>query len=975
MQLRWFVQAFVIPLLFVSFSAQGIVAADDLEAEFASTIRPMLKAHCEGCHSGDAPEAKFDVTEYFDSHRVTQHLNSWQFLVSRVVIGDMPPADHLDRPSPEVIHQLTSWTQRFRRQAAETNRGDPGVVGMRRLNHAEYNHAIRDLTHVDIRPTKTFPIDPANEAGFDNSAESLTMTPALASKYLDAARLVAEHLVLAPEGIRFAPHPVVTETDRDRYCVQRIVDFYRRLPTDLADYFLALWDLQRSTRSITEIANTYQVSDRYLTTLAEELLNTPHQVGPLAALQQTWKETVVPCNDQQRARDACRSLAAYVQELRAKLSPKVPSLKGPKGLHEGSQTLVLWRNREVARLRRSCRHDIFDEGDEDTPLLKADQAKLATDRDKVIHAYDQFCSLFPDAFLIVERGRHYAKEGSLESKGRLLSAGFHSMMGFFRDDQPLCELILSEPQKAELDRLWKDLECIALTPLRQYAGFIWFERAESSFIREPQFHFVRAEDKSANSQAMIQRFADVFLDKVKSGDPSQDVLDAVTFYFADINRQIRSLESELSSQEPKQLRDLLDFASRAFRRPLTETEDRELREFYASARRLPNADHRSAMEDTLVAILVSPRFLYRWDLKTPRETVEPLNALEFASRLSFFLWGSLPDQELYQAFEQGKTIDQQSLRAQSDRMLADPRAKGMLREFLGNWLDFRRFESHSGVDRNRFPSFDDALRSSMAEEPIEYFYHLLQNDGTLNDLVDSKFLVVNPVLAKHYHVSLPQETFDADHWQRISITEETERGGLIPMGVFLTQNSPGLRTSPVKRGYWVVRRLLGEKIPPPPPNVPELPNSEQDTGDLTLRELLAKHREHPSCAACHNRFDAAGLLLEGFDPIGRPREIDLGGRKISSMAILPEGDQTEGLVGLKRYIIETRLEDFRRNFCESLLAYALGRTLIVSDDLLVEEMMARLSANGNRIRAAFDVIVQSQQFQNKRNRSREKTEP
>jgi hypothetical protein len=186
------------------------------------------------------------------------------------------------------------------------------------------------------------------------------------------------------------------------------------------------------------------------------------------------------------------------------------------------------------------------------------------------------------------------------------------------------------------------------------------------------------------------------------------------------------------------------------------------------------------------------------------------------------------------------------------------------------------------------------------------------------------------------------------------------------MGVFLTQNSPGLRTSPVKRGYWVVRKLLGEKIPPPPPNVPELPDSEHDTGDLTLREVLARHREHPSCAACHNRFDAAGLLLEGYDPIGRPRDSDLAGRAISSAATMPEGSEAEGWAGLRDYIVTTRMDEFRRNFCENLVAYALGRTLVVSDDLLVEEMMEQLAQNKNRVRAALEHLIESPQFLNKR---------
>jgi hypothetical protein len=194
------------------------------------------------------------------------------------------------------------------------------------------------------------------------------------------------------------------------------------------------------------------------------------------------------------------------------------------------------------------------------------------------------------------------------------------------------------------------------------------------------------------------------------------------------------------------------------------------------------------------------------------------------------------------------------------------------------------------------------------------------------------------------------------------------------MAVFLTQNSPGQRTSPVKRGYWVVRKLLGEKIPPPPPNVPELPASEHQLGDLTLRDLLAKHREHPSCASCHDRFDAAGLLLEGFDPIGRPRTKDLGGRTVATDAILPNGNEANGLNGLREYIRQQRAEDFRRHFCQSLVSYALGRSLIIPDDLLIIEMLEQLQKNDNRIQIAFETIVRSPQFRNKRGSVASQTE-
>ena len=986
-------------------NSQGVdIPNDSINTEplFHEAIVPFLKQHCESCHSGVEPEAKFDITEYYEPAHVAKLLNSWQFLVSRVTIGDMPPAEQTERPSEADIKNLVEWTKHFRAEQALKGKDDPGLVAMRRLNHSEYNYAIEDLTGHDIRPTSSFPIDPANEAGFDNSAESLTITPALVTKYLDAARFVSEHMLLVPEGIRFAPHPVVTETDRDKYCVQRIVDFYQKQPTKLADYFVGCWDIEKSGKSLSEVAKTRGLSEKYLNTIYTVIKNEPFEHGPMAVILERWKGEILTCADENEAHREARSLTKFITEYREKLAPVVPSLQGTRGLHEGSQTVVLWRNREVAKLRQSCRQDIFELSDNqsdnqesvsqesdqskseknrrarnkagkdkraasDTPLLlERDRANLTDHLEQIKLSYEKFCELFPDAFMIVERGRHYANEGNVESKGRLLSAGFHSMMGYFRDDQPLCNLILDDADNKELNKLWRELELIALTPIRQYAGFIWFERAESSFIREPQFHFVRAEDKDANSEEKIRRFGEVFLEKIKGGKPSPQLIEAVEYHFADMNRQIRGLEKELVENEPKQLDALIQFASRAFRRSLTQGEERSLRGFYQSSRQLPAADHRSAMEDTLAAILVSPNFLYRWDLKTVNDSRVPLSDLELASRLSFFLWGSGPDETLMKSVEQGDLSKVETLQRHSQRMLSDKRSKRMIQEFLGNWLDFRRFESHNGVDRERFASFDDEIRTAMSREPIETFWNLLQRDGSLDELIQSDHIVVNPTLAKYYGIRWPGDVLDKDRWMRLDGASKANRSGMLTMGVFLTQNSPGLRTSPVKRGYWVVRKLLGEKIPPPPPNVPELPDSEHDTGDLTLREVLARHREHPSCAACHNRFDAAGLLLEGFDPIGRPRDADLAGRAISAAATMPEGAEAEGWAGLRDYIVTTRMEEFRRNFCENLVAYALGRTLLVSDDLLVEEMMEKLKQNNNRVSVALEYLVQSPQFLNKR---------
>jgi hypothetical protein len=234
--------------------------------------------------------------------------------------------------------------------------------------------------------------------------------------------------------------------------------------------------------------------------------------------------------------------------------------------------------------------------------------------------------------------------------------------------------------------------------------------------------------------------------------------------------------------------------------------------------------------------------------------------------------------------------------------------------------------------------------------------------------LDAEHTFVNPVLAEHY--GLTDVEFEGDEWRRVDDLTGHQRGGLLPMSVFLTHNSPGLRTSPVKRGYWVVRRLLGEEIPPPPPDVPELPQDERGLGELTLAEVLARHRDHESCAGCHDRFDSIGLVFENYGPIGEWRDTDLGGRAVSSEASFPDGSSGNGVAGLRIYLREQRQAEFLDNLCRKLLSYALGRTLLLSDEPLIEQMRSNLERDGYRFSSLIESIVTSRQFLDKRGSDR-----
>ena len=323
----------------------------------------------------------------------------------------------------------------------------------------------------------------------------------------------------------------------------------------------------------------------------------------------------------------------------------------------------------------------------------------------------------------------------------------------------------------------------------------------------------------------------------------------------------------------------------------------------------------------------------------------------------------MPDAELAAHAAAGDLRNETVLIAQVRRMLKDERASRFATEFGGNWLDFRRFGEHNAVDRERFPQFTNELRAAMFEEPIRFIADVVRNDRPVLEMLYGGHTFVNPVLAKHY--GMPEVHGSAERWVRVDNARDYQRGGLLPMSAFLTQNAPGLRTSPVKRGYWVARRVLGEVIPPPPPTVPELPKDEAKL-DLPLREMLAKHRSNPACSSCHARFDSFGLTFEGYGPVGETRTKDLAGHTVGVEATFPGGSQGAGLAGLQAYIRANREQDFLDNLSRKILVYALGRSLLLSDEALIQRMNSRLAAGGYRFSALVETVVASPQFLKKR---------
>jgi hypothetical protein len=422
-----------------------------------------------------------------------------------------------------------------------------------------------------------------------------------------------------------------------------------------------------------------------------------------------------------------------------------------------------------------------------------------------------------------------------------------------------------------------------------------------------------------------------------------------------IKQQAAAFRQRLLATEPSHVNAVLEFAERAYRHPLTSAEAEELRLLYGKFREQELA-HDEAIRLMLARVLVSPAFLYRAEKPGNGQEPGPVNDWELGARLSYFLWSSTPDAELSQVAAEGRLRDPDVLVAQMRRMLRDEKARRLAKEFGCAWLHIYGFDELGEKSERHFPTFAE-LRGAMYEETILFFKDLFQNDRPVLSILNADYTFLNEALAAHYGIP----NVIGPEWRRVRGLAKYSRGGILGQASTLAKQSGASRTSPILRGNWVAEVLLGEKLPRPPKDVPQLPEDEA-AENLTVRQLTEKHSSDPRCASCHVRIDPYGFALENFDAIGRWREQDMGGRAIETKAKVLDGAEFEGLEGLREYLLTKRQDAFLKQFCRKLLGYSLGRQVQLSDQPLLSEMREKLKASEYRVSAAIETILRSRQF-------------
>ena len=420
-------------------------------------------------------------------------------------------------------------------------------------------------------------------------------------------------------------------------------------------------------------------------------------------------------------------------------------------------------------------------------------------------------------------------------------------------------------------------------------------------------------------------------------------------YPSEIAQQLLPEKPEAMSEEAHARVVLSSFLRKAFRRDIKSQEIDGFLKTFQQFKEL-TGDFRAAMRKTMASVMVSPKFLYLVEPAEDTGKARPLNDFELATRLSYFLWASMPDDELLNLASSGKLSQPDVLKKQVKRMSKNPKFGRFARHFSNQWLGLATLENVA-INPKAYPKFSDQIREALKEETLTFAEHIFTNNLPALNFVQSDFAMLNNTLASHYGIS----GVHGAHMRPVKFDKGAGRGGALTQGSVLLMGSDGTESNPIYRGVWLRKRLFADPPPPPPPGAPPL--EKEDNSKLSLKEQIALHRETPSCARCHNKIDPWGIAFEAYDATGQIKKASY-----DATTILPGGAEVDGLKGLQTHIIESKSNDFANGLVRRITGYALGRQLEFSDDELIQDLTKQLVANNFRPSSLIEGIVTSPTF-------------
>ncbi len=874
--------------------ACGGVRADD--------IHPLLQKYCLDCHNADKHKGDLDLTGFGGMGAVQWEFRLWQTMLQQVEEEEMPPK----KPLPDDAERATIVA--FLRQGLATvdwsKLGRVEHLTLPRLTKAEYNHTRRDLLGIDFEPGKLLLDDGPGLSGFTNDRDALFISPALAEQLFDAADYALQALLdlkMKPVSRRFeAENMLMTERGSKP----------QSLPGGGDGYSLAGAGQRTLFDEVTLPADGwYRFTVKHVGIGGDS--------GMRLRIDNESRGEFI-CRDEQPQeqgvelllRAGTHQMTWNIDNTQLRAATPVPVRKTRKAPKAGYP--VFDQPKAAAGVRASAATN--------APELP----EPAGADDSVKKLVGQLNRAFQSMQMRIEYLRAVTPEGNPADL-----RSFYNLLPERTDTMVAVKLRLAQAMRvpvSEIDRQLRESNKEKL---------LSNERVVAASLEVLGVPFDAASLIGAGKVATAAKPARV-------GAPGVD--------WIRIDGPIAPEGSKPRDVFQTDARAVLAvFLPRAFRRPLSDGEIEQHLTLYDKAR-ARGESHDQALKLSLVAALTSPKFLFRDELRGGK-----LSDHQLASRLSYFLWMTMPDDELRALADAGRLTEDATLRAQVKRMIADPQSRVFASTFLGQWLGFAGLGSEHVPDAKKFREFTPALADAMKLEPVLVFENLLRSGGSLLELLDGKQTFANAELAAHYGISGVTGT----DFERVTFKDEV-RGGLLGMAAVLTASSTPNRTSPVIRGKWVLETLLGRRLAEPPADAGQLDDKAGDRGK-TLREELALHRRNESCAACHDKIDPIGFGLENFDAIGRFRDQEAG-KAVDASGTLPGGVMINGPAELRRAIAARHRDEFVRNITKRLAAFALGRALKPEDEGLLRALLASLEKSGYRADGLVESIVLSDAF-------------
>jgi hypothetical protein len=947
---------------FMLVSILGVLRASVVQSQAAPAA---FESYCFKCHDATQTDGELDLEALTARKADPAYWRVLEEIIARVEQGDMPPKKSRKQPMASERAEIITWAKTQIDSLAAATQDDPGNVVMARLTREEYRRVIRDLSGgVVLNAGAYLPNEGGAGEGFSNVGEAQGMGLAQFEKYLEAAKGALRHL-------RVSPHDGLVWSAVPREPVEDAAAQIKEATDDLIAWHVGQqqkWGAEHREQLATRFGSAHAV---YLAAAKQSSLSFSSKLSPVAL--EKWRHIL-------RNEDKASPFADWAKAWRALPA----SLDGEKLLH-ACQAIVQGGSKPPDTEDFAPPHEIsFHEAREEV-IEAATKHGHWPFRIDIGDAKELFL-IVTDAgdggrgeYAVWQKGRVVFKDGSAkpwQDAVKIVGANSGKPFAWGVDGEgskslgpdaigvrPPGAVKFAVPPEAIVFEVDLTLDKNR-TKLASIQALVLKEKPKSqSYIPGRYVFGGRKRDSDAASKNNKERdqllrkrnVSEANLTKVglnaernifafwnrtpleAIGGPWPDQtaekgeIDAPYHYtVAEVRRnatpedlaELRLLEDRLFAltqpfdpSKPQQW--LGRFARQAWRGSFGKEDAAMLAKLYHEAAK-PGVSIDSAMKVPLLAVLMSPDFLYKVASALAESELglkpKPLSSNQLASRLSFFLWASVPDDELLAA----DLTQPEVLKAQTRRMLRDPRAASLAEVFAAQVWQFEDFENHSGPDEKRFPEFTAARRREMLEEVVAALNRVFLEDAPLSRLLDEDCLATKPL--------------------------------------FLTKTSLPLRTSPVQRGAWVVETLLGRRIPPPPPNVPQLSADEKSGEGLNIQQQLAKHRADANCAACHAKIDPPGIALENYDPIGRWRDAERDGTPIVNTETLHDGTAMNGVAGLKTWL-KSRETEFRANFHRKLLGYALGRAVLPGDQALLERLDKQMTFS-----ATVTEIVTSPQF-------------